>query len=120
MFRADIRAMGVAADELQRQIRIMNREISETESVISGLNGLSGMDGVKRKLRNQVERLVTQRYQLLKLMTTLQQATRCYGLCEQNIIRYAEDNKRKHAGNFEWIQVSVTPNVSRMLKQIIY
>lgn len=120
MFRADIRGMAEAADDMQRQIRKLNQEIGEMENVINGLAGLSGMDGVRRSLRKQIDNMDTQRRQLLKMMTALQQIVRSYSTCERGIIDYAEDNRRRRRQSFEWVHFSPGAGLSEMLKQIVY
>lgn len=120
MFRANIKGMSEAADEMQRQIRKLNQEICETESVMDGLRGLSGMDGVRRRLRSEIEKMEAQRYKLLKLMTTLQQAARCYGMCEQNNINYAEDSRQRAKQSFGWFQIPIDTGILNTIRQIVY
>ena len=64
MFRADIRAMSSAADEMQRQIRKLNQQVGNTEDVKNGLSGLSGMDGIRRQLQKEMDALEVQQRQL--------------------------------------------------------
>ena len=109
MFRADIRAMSSAADEMQRQIRKLNQQVGNTEDVKNGLSGLSGMDGIRRQLQKEMDALEVQQRQLRQMMTALQQSARCYETCEKNNTLYAEDSRHRSKRTFGWIEFGSIP-----------
>ena len=120
MFRTNIRAMDAAEQELQRQIRKLNQAIDETERVISGLSGLSGMGQVRYSLRNQVARLERERKNMRDMLAALNQIERCYVNCENRIIDYAEDTRRRNRVSFEWFHIQPNANIAQIAAQIRY
>ncbi len=120
MFRANVRAMEATSYELQRQIRKLNQAIDDTERVMISLPYSSGMDGVRRRLRQEISRMEEQRNDLRRMMTSLQQIARIYRTCESNNIDYADDIRRRNRTAFNWFQINVTDVASERLKQIIF
>lgn len=104
MFRANIRAMNNAADEIRQQLRKLGQQIGNLEDVRTGLSGLSGMEGVRRQLQKEMEALEAEQRTLRQLLTALQQAVRCYDACERSNLSYAEDNRYRTKRVFGWVE----------------
>lgn len=120
MFLADIRAMDEATTEMQQQIRKLNQAIYETESVISGLNSMSGMRNVKYSLQKELERIETELRYFQSMLATLNQIQRCYGSCEDCILNYAEGIQRRKPVEFEWFPIGFSEDVAQLVKSIVY
>lgn len=105
MFRANIRAMNNAADEIGQQLRKLSQQIGNLENVKNGLSGLSGMDGARRQLQKEMEVLEVERRTLRQMLTALQQVVRCYDACERSNLSYAEDNKYRTKRAFSWVEL---------------
>lgn len=119
MFHTSVRAMDGAAEELQRQLRKLNQAIEAVQDVNNRLNGLSGMDAVRRDLGKELFRMEQERKNLFSLHTVLRQAARCYAGCESGIIEYAECGRRRMAVP-EWYQVGLGGDAMNLAKQIIF
>lgn len=120
MFRTDIRAMDQATMEMQWQLRKLNQAIDETESVITGLGNLSGMDSVKYSLRKEIDRMEAEKRSLRDMLSALNQIENCYRVCENNILNYAEGNIRRSKAGFEWFSVEFNKNMARLVGTIVY
>lgn len=120
MFRADIRAMDETAMQMQRQIRKLNQAIYETESVISGLNSMSGMRNVKYSLQKELERMEMELRSFQNMLATLNQIQRCYGTCEDSIMNHAEGIPRRRQTEFEWFPINFSEDVTQLVEAIIY
>lgn len=106
MFRTDIRAMNSAADEMQWQIRKLNQQIGNLEDVERGLGGLSGMEGIRRKIRSEIAELEDRQRAFRQMMTALQVSSRCYGNCEQDCIEYAEESRNTSGHSMNWVSMN--------------
>ena len=104
MFQVDIKAMDEAVLELQRHIRKLNQAIGETESVVSGLSGTSGMWQVRSTLQKEIEKMEAQRRSLQDMLKSLREIQFFYKSCERNVINHAESSFRRPRADFEWVQ----------------
>ncbi len=104
MFRIDIKAMDEAVLELQRHIRKLNQAIGETESVVSGLSGISNMWQIRDTLRKEIDKMEVQRRSLQDMLKSLREIQFCYKACEKSIINHAEASYRRPRTDFGWVQ----------------
>lgn len=95
LFHTNVRAMDSAADELQGQLRKLDRAIEAVRDVQDGLNGLSGMEAVRRDLGSGLSEMEQERKNLSSLLTVLRQTACCYAACERGVIEYSEYGRRR-------------------------
>ncbi len=118
--QTNIRRMEDAAFEMQMQLRKLNQIIDDTENVLAGLNGCaSGFNAVRSHLRKEIHQLEEEQYKYRNMMTTLQQIRRCYQVCENGIIDYAEENTKKAKSGFEWYSFEPIPFFANLPTKII-
>ncbi len=119
MFHVSVRAMESAAEELQRQLRKLNQAMEAAQDVKNRLNGLSGMEDVRRKLGSEISNMERERRKLFSLLAALRQAARCYADCERNVMDYAEGGRRRGTA-LGWYEVGMGSEVLDLAKQIIF
>lgn len=94
MFRVEIRGLGAASEDLQKSITKLNRQIQETEDIISSIRRIEAYYDVIRYLRNQLENLKTEKKQMMDLRAAMEQIQQIYMRAEQNITEYGEEIHR--------------------------
>ncbi|MCM1540551.1 MAG: hypothetical protein NC121_04750 [Blautia sp.] len=119
MFHTNVRAMDGAADGLERQLRKLKQATEAVRDVRSRLNGLSGMDNVRRNLDSELSGMEQEQRNLLSLLAALRMAARCYADCERRIIDYAECGRRQAAVS-AWYMVNLSGEVRNLAEQIIF
>lgn len=95
MFHTNVRAMDSAADELQRQLRKLDQAIEAVMDVRNRLNGLSGMEAVRRDLSSELSNMEQERKNLFSLLTVLRQTACYYAECERRVMEYSECGRRR-------------------------
>ena len=120
MFLVNRKALDEAALEMQQQIRKLNQVIQETEQTAAGLSFHSGMEAPIHNLKKAVVDMEMQRNHLLQMMTVLLQIRECYGICERNIMDYADGAKKPKQKGFHWYDNTVSNDITEKIKQLIF
>lgn len=90
MFQVVLRALADSSDELQGTIRKLNTQIQEAEDIASSIRRMSEYDQVRRRLRQIIEKLETEKRQLMDMMAALNQVQTMYHHCERSITDYGD------------------------------
>lgn len=90
MFQVRLRALADSSEDLQRIIRKLNTQIQEAEDIASSIRRMSEYDEVRRRLRQIIEKLETEKHQLMDMMAVLNQAQVMYYHCERSITDYGD------------------------------
>ena len=120
MFQINIYRLEQLASDMQRQIRQLNRAMSETEDVINGLRGLSGMEAVIRKLRSEISGMEEERRNLFDMMTVLQQVAEIYRRGERDLMDYAEGIVRRNKRALHWNDIQINSDAVAVLGRLIH
>lgn len=90
MFTVEMKALAASSQDLQQMIRKMNREIQETEDIVSSIRRKSAYSDVIRSLRKQLENLTIERKRMMDMMAALNEIENMYMQCERRITDYGD------------------------------
>ncbi len=94
MFTVVIQALAESSEDLQQAVRNINRQIQETEDIVSSIRRMSAYDEVIRTLRTHLENMNTEKRQLMDMMAALNQIQKMYMQCERSITDYGDQVRR--------------------------
>lgn len=90
MFTVVIQALSDSVQDLQMMVRKLNRQIQQTEDIVSSIRRISEYEEVIHVLRRHLETMETEKRSLMEMMAALSQTQKLYMLCERNIMEYGD------------------------------
>ncbi len=117
MFRIRLNQAMYVAENLERQISMLGREIEEAYRVQRGLRGMSGMDDIQYTLYKQINCMEESRNSLIKMVKCLDRVTAIYDSCEKRI----SDHVQQESVHYRRYQIGTNDleQLSSMLKSFI-
>ena len=94
MFTVVIQALAESSQELQQMVRNVNRQIQETEDIVSSIRRMSAYDEVIHTLKLHLADMNAEKRKLMDMMAALNQIQKMYMQCERSITDYGDQVRR--------------------------
>lgn len=90
MFTVAQKALAESSQDMQKIIRDINRQMEQTEDIVSSIRRISAYSGVIRTLKIHLENMNTERRQMMDMMAALNEIQQMYFQCERRITDYGD------------------------------